>query len=83
MIKISDVKLNSSYSWGNIAQLKDWNAVRLYNPDWNALQNTVTTGMQITVEVTVVENTWELLKESYPDWQEIALLPNWSALKTI
>lgn len=83
MIKITDVKLNSSFSWGNIAQLKDWNALRVCNPNWNALQTTVTTGMQISVEVTVVENTWELLKETYPDWQSITELPSWAALKII
>lgn len=83
MIKITDVKLNSSYSWNNIKQLKDWNALRLCNPDWNSQKTTVTTGMQISVEVTVIENTWELLKESYSDWHSIADLPSWAALKII
>lgn len=83
MVKITDVKLNSSYSWNSIKQLKEWNALRLCNPNWNSLNMTVTTGMQTSVEVTVIENTWELLKESYPNWQEIEALPNWAALKNI
>lgn len=83
MIKITDAILISPYSWNDLYKLKDWNTIRLCNPHWNSVEMTVITGSQIFVEVTVIENTWELLRESYPDWQEVIKLPNWAALKTI
>lgn len=83
MIKITDVKLKSSYTWNNINHLNDWNALRLCNPDWNSISISVTTGMQLSIEVIVIENTWELIKESYPNWLTILESPSWAALKTI
>jgi hypothetical protein len=83
MIKITEVKIESTYTWGNQAQLKDWNTLRLCNPDWNSVKMTAAIGMRANVEVTVIENTWELLKEHYENWQEIGDLPNWAVLRII
>jgi hypothetical protein len=44
---------------------------------------TAAIGMRANVEVTVIENTWELLKEHYKNWQEIGDLPNWAVLRII
>lgn len=84
MLKITDVNINSSYNWGNnIKQMKDWNTIRLCNSDWNSVKMTATIGMQVNIEVTVVENTWELLKESYIAWQSINELQTWAIVKNI
>lgn len=83
MIKITDVKIKTSYSWDNLENFKDWNTIRLCNPDWNSIKLSSTLGMQVRLEVTVIENTWELLKESYQDWQMLLELPSWAYLKTI
>ena len=80
MLKITDVNIKS-VSWNNITQVKDWNAVRLCNQDWNTLKMTALTGAQVKIEVAVIENTWELLRDAYPDWQTIAGLSAWSDIK--
>ncbi len=83
MVKITEVNLQSAYTWGNLAMLKGWNTVRLTNADWNSVKMTTHTGMQMYIEVTVIENTWGLLNEYYADWQSVAEQPDWAALKII
>lgn len=83
MIKITEINLQAAYTWGDLSKLKDWNAIRISNLDWNNTKMSVNTGTQVYVEVTVIENTWELLKEYYADWQSIVAKPNWAALKII
>lgn len=80
MIKINEVIISSA-SWSNVTQAKDWNTIRLCNQDWNTLKMTALTSSQIKIEVTVIENTWELLRDAYPDWESISELPTWADIR--
>lgn len=83
MIRITDVKIHTEYSWGNVKQLRDWNTLRLCNGDWNSIRMTNIIGKQLNVEVTVIENNWDLIKESMKDWQSLFQLASWSNIKSI
>ncbi|BCK01401.1 hypothetical protein [Anaerocolumna chitinilytica] len=80
MLKITEVNINSA-SWSNVAQVKDWNTVRLCNPDWNTIKMTALTSSQLRIEVAVIENTWELLRDAYSDWESISELSTWADIR--
>lgn len=70
-LKIVDVKLTSNYSWQNIKNQANWNAVRNTNQNWQQPLQTSLVGQQIKIEVEVSENNWLSIKDNHITWQKI------------
>jgi len=70
-IRIEDVKLTTSYSWQDIKNQADWNAVKNTNLEWKQPLQTAIAGQQVKIEVEIIENSWSGIKEDHSTWQKI------------
>lgn len=70
-LEIVEVKLTTSYSWQNVANIANWKAVRNTNTDWQQPLQTTIVGETIHIEVEVRENNWLSIKENNSIWKKI------------
>ena len=81
-LKIADVKLTTNYSWQNIKEHADWNAVKNTNIDWKQTLQTATVSQQVKLEVEIIENSWAGIKEDHATWQKIKeKFTSWMSVK--
>lgn len=84
MIKIIDVNISSDYSWGDIKNLANWDAVKNTNKNWQQTKQTAIVNHLVFVEVEVIETNWLYLAELNNSWQDIKnKYINWNEVKNI
>lgn len=83
-LKITEVKLITNYSWTDVSQIGDWNAVKNTNTSWQTMTQTSEVGQIINIEVEVVETTWDYIKGKFGSWNDIKNnFADWLGLKNI
>jgi hypothetical protein len=70
-VKITDVKITIDMTWGNVMNLKDWNTVKISNPDWDIIKKSTLVGRPINIEVQVTDSTWGAVKQLIQSWNNI------------
>ena len=81
-IRIVDVKITTNYSWEDISNLADWNAVKNITTNWWQLLQTTNPGELIFIEVELRENDWLSIKNNHTTWQQIKeKFANWLDVK--
>lgn len=71
MIKITNVKLSSTYSWNDVKKLMPtWLSVKNGYADWRQPAQTAFVTQQVNIEVDLVENDWAGVLKIYPTWQD-------------
>lgn len=71
MIKITNVKLSSTYSWNDVKKLMPtWLSVTNGYTDWGQPAQTALVAQQVNIEVDLVENDWAGVSKLYPTWQD-------------
>lgn len=81
MLKIQDVNLKVSHTWGEIKGLTNWNALK---GSWLQIRQTTYTGYPIFISVDVASMDWEYILMLNEDWQDIkSNYANWNGVKNI
>ena len=81
-IKIVDVKIKTNYAWLDIKNQADWNAVKNTNSNWHNLLQTTTVGQPTIIEVEIIENNWQAIKDTFNSWADIkSNFASWLGLK--